>query len=421
MTTIVWILLVIFVLMDIFFALMRAALFNARLPQLIELAISDDKNIERTIRTLERPRMRTTMRLLVALTHALVLTCVLYLVLTGNELGFGAMLGIFVLTILLLLGFEFSLERLPLHQPETWSVKLAPLAIALDTIFTPITSVLVGMQNSKDLAQRNLGSVTEDELKTWVEVGQPEGGLEEDERKMIYSIFQFGDTLCREIMVPRIAVLAVEIKTPLSTAINMIVESGHSRVPVYDDVIDNVVGMLYAKDLLKVQVNAGEKSTIRKFLRPAYFIPESKKVDELLGEMQSKGVHIAVVVDEYGGMAGLVTLEDIVEEIVGEIRDEYDQAEELLVQQISPEEYVFVGRVSLDDFNEALSTELETDQTDTLGGFFYSKLGRVPMENDRLVLEDWQLTVEEVRGRRVGRIRAIKITEPQNTGAENDA
>lgn len=421
MTTIVWILLVIFVLMDIFFALMRAALFNARLPQLIELAISDDKNIERTIRTLERPRMRTTMRLLVALTHALVLTCVLYLVLVGNELGFGAMLGIFVLTILLLLGFEFSLERLPLHQPETWSVKLAPLAIALDTIFTPITSVLVGMQNSKDLAQRNLGSVTEDELKTWVEVGQPEGGLEEDERKMIYSIFQFGDTLCREIMVPRIAVLAVEIKTPLSTAINMIVESGHSRVPVYDDVIDNVVGMLYAKDLLKVQVNAGEKSTIRKFLRPAYFIPESKKVDELLGEMQSKGVHIAVVVDEYGGMAGLVTLEDIVEEIVGEIRDEYDQAEELLVQQISPEEYVFVGRVSLDDFNEALSTELETDQTDTLGGFFYSKLGRVPMENDRLVLEDWQLTVEEVRGRRVGRIRAIKITEPQNTGAENDA
>ena len=421
MTTIVWILLVIFVLMDIFFALMRAALFNARLPQLIELAISDDKNIERTIRTLERPRMRTTMRLLVALTHALVLTCVLYLVLVGNELGFGAMLGIFVLTILLLLGFEFSLERLPLHQPETWSVKLAPLAIALDTIFTPITSVLVGMQNSKDLAQRNLGSVTEDELKTWVEVGQPEGGLEEDERKMIYSIFQFGDTLCREIMVPRIAVLAVEIKTPLSTAINMIVESGHSRVPVYDDVIDNVVGMLYAKDLLKVQVNAGEKSTIRKFLRPAYFIPESKKVDELLGEMQSKGVHIAVVVDEYGGMAGLVTLEDIVEEIVGEIRDEYDQAEELLVQQISPEEYVFVGRVSLDDFNEALSTELETDQTDTLGGFFYSKLGRVPMENDRLVLEDWQLTVEEVRGRRVGRIRAIKITEPQNTGAEYDA
>lgn len=421
MTTIVWILLVIFVLMDIFFALMRAALFNARLPQLIELAISDDKNIERTIRTLERPRMRTTMRLLVALTHGLVLACVLYLVLVGNELGFGAMVGIFVLTILLLLGFEFSLERLPLHQPETWSVKLAPLAIALDTIFTPITSVLVGMQNSKDLAQRNLGSVTEDELKTWVEVGQPEGGLEEDERKMIYSIFQFGDTLCREIMVPRIAVLAVEIKTPLSTAINMIVESGHSRVPVYDDVIDNVVGMLYAKDLLKVQVNTGEKSTIRKFLRPAYFIPESKKVDELLGEMQSKGVHIAVVVDEYGGMAGLVTLEDIVEEIVGEIRDEYDQGEELLVQQITPEEYVFLGRVSLDDFNEALSTELETDQTDTLGGFFYSKLGRVPMENDRLVLEDWQLTVEEVRGRRVGRIRAIKITEPQNTGAENDA
>ena len=132
-------------------------------------------------------------------------------------------------------------------------------------------------------------------------------------------------------------------------------------------------------------------------------------MDELLAEMQAKGIHIAVVVDEYGGMAGLVTLEDIVEEIVGEIRDEYDQSEELLVQQISPEEYVFMGRVSLDDFNDALSTDLETDQTDTLGGYFYTEMGRVPVEGDQLQFSGWQLTVEEVRGRRIGRIRARKF------------
>ena len=133
-------------------------------------------------------------------------------------------------------------------------MRLAPAANVLDVIFTPLTSVLVSFQGTDEQVQRNLGSVTEDELKTWVEVGQPEGGLEEDERKMIYSIFQFGDTLCREIMVPRIEVLALDVKTPLNTAINTLVESGHSRVPVYDDVIDNVVGLLYAKDLLKVHI-----------------------------------------------------------------------------------------------------------------------------------------------------------------------
>ncbi|MDP3449975.1 MAG: transporter associated domain-containing protein, partial [Anaerolineaceae bacterium] len=143
-----------------------------------------------------------------------------------------------------------------------------------------------------------------------------------------------------------------------------------------------------------------------KFLRKVYFVPESKKVDDLLAEMQANGIHIAVVVDEYGGMAGLVSLEDIVEEIVGEIRDEFDQSEELLVQKISEIEVLFKGRVSLDDFNDALATHLDPDMPDTLGGFFYSELGRVPAEGDRLEVEGWILTVEEVRGRRVGRIRA---------------
>jgi CBS domain containing-hemolysin-like protein len=148
---------------------------------------------------------------------------------------------------------------------------------------------------------------------------------------------------------------------------------------------------------------------MRKFLRPAYFVPESKKVDELLAEMQAKGIHIAVVVDEYGGMAGLVTLEDIVEEIVGEIRDEYDQKEELLVQKVNEDEYLFKARVSLDDFNDALGTSVESDQTDTLGGILYGELGRVPAEGDSMRIEDWELIIEEVRGRRIGKIRACKI------------
>lgn len=402
-----WILGGFFLILDIFFAFLRAALVNVRVPQLLELGSEDPTQLEETMAFLEKPRLRAALRLMSALTHLLLAGCVWFIsAMSFKTITLGGIFGIFVLFILVLLSIEFGFERIPLRNPEKWALRVTSLARFFDFVFSPITNYLVWLQGTNNMILRKLGSVTEDELKTWVEVGEPEGGLEPDERKMIYSIFQFGETLCREIMVPRMEVLALEVKTPLNQAINALIDSGHSRVPVYDDGIDNVVGMLYAKDLLKIHGNTSEKISIRKFLRPAYFVPESKKVDELLAEMQAKGIHIAVVVDEYGGMAGLVTLEDIVEEIVGEIRDEYDQGEEMLVQTVSPDEVLFKGRVSLDDFNDALDTHLDPDMTDTLGGFFYGELGRVPVEGDQLAVEDWMLTVEEVRGRRVGRIRA---------------
>ncbi len=402
-----WILGGVFLILDLFFSLLRAALVNVRVPQLLELGSDDPQQLEETIRFLEKPRLRATLRLVVALCHILIAACV-WSICSYNlsNLSLGAIIGILAALLLVILMLEFTTERFPLKDPETWALRLTSVGRFIDVVFSPITKALVWLQGTNHQAQRSLGSVTEDELKTWVEMGEPEGDLEPDERKMIYSIFQFGETLCREIMVPRMEVLALEVKTPLNQAINALIDSGHSRVPVYDDEIDNVVGVLYAKDLLKIHGNTNEKGSIKKFLRKAYFVPESKKVDELLAEMQANGVHIAVVVDEYGGMAGLVTLEDIVEEIVGEIRDEYDQSEELLVQKISDDEVLFKGRVSLDDFNDAIGTHLDPDMTDTLGGYFYSELGRVPTEGDSLEVEGWQLIVEELRGRRVGRIRA---------------
>ncbi|MBA4384602.1 MAG: hypothetical protein C0410_07685 [Anaerolinea sp.] len=413
-----WILGAIFLILDLFFSFLRAALVNVRVPQLLELGSEDPQQLEETITFLEKPRLRVTLRLLVALTHILLAACT-WAICTYElaNLSLGAMIGILAALLLVIMMLEFAFERFPLKDPETWALRLTSLGRFIDVVFSPITKTLIWLQGTNHKTQRSLGSVTEDELKTWVEMGEAEGDLEPDERKMIYSIFQFGETLCREIMVPRMEVLALEVKTPLNQAINALIDSGHSRVPVYDDEIDNVVGVLYAKDLLKIHGNTSEKVSIKKFLRKAYFVPESKKVDELLAEMQANGVHIAVVVDEYGGMAGLVTLEDIVEEIVGEIRDEYDQSEELLVQKINEEEVLFRGRVSLDDFNDAIGTHLDPDMTDTLGGFFYSELGRVPAEGDRLEVEGWILTVEEVRGRRVGRVRALRqqINELENT------
>lgn len=408
-------LIVLFFLLDMFFAIVRAALLNIRVPQLMDLGVDDSRRVEKTIQLLEKPRLRAMFRLLIGLMHMLVAALLASQISLSKILPTAAgWVGIFALTLLVLLAFEFLFERLPLHNPEKWALALVPVAGAIDLVLSPISAALIKLQGTNGTSPRQLGSVSEDELKTWVEVGQPEGGLEADERRMIFSIFQFGDTLCREIMVPRIDVLALEVKTPLSQAVNVLIESGHSRIPVYDDNIDNVVGLLYAKDLLRWQTNPGEKTTLRKFLRPPYYVPETKKVDELLAEMQAKGTHIAIVVDEYGGMAGLVTLEDIVEEIVGEIRDEYDQKEELLVQKVNDNEYLFRARVSLDDFNDALGTKVTSDQTDTLGGILYADLGRVPIEGDTVQVEGWLLTIEEVRGRRIGKIRARRQSETNN-------
>jgi putative hemolysin len=222
---------------------------------------------------------------------------------------------------------------------------------------------------------------------------------------MIYDIFQFSDRLCREIMIPRIDMIALDVNTSLPEAAQVVTRYGHSRIPVYEDTIDNVLGLLYAKDLLRTGIGEGP-AAVRELLRPAYFIPEAKKVDELLREMQMRRIHMALVVDEYGGLVGLVTLEDIVEEIVGEIRDEFDQTEELLYQTFGSDEVVFHGRIDLDDFNEVLGTQLDKDVADTLGGFIYGQIGRVPSVGEQVKVGEWTLTVEQVSGQRIRKVRA---------------
>jgi len=262
--------------------------------------------------------------------------------------------------------------------------------------------------------------VTEDEIKTLLDTGEKEGVLEQDERQMIFSIFQFGDTLAREIMVPRIDMFALEVNTPINKAAEAVLQSGYSRVPVYEEKIDNILGLLYTKDMLKVWLEDNQYDSLRDLLRPANFIPESKKVDDLLAEMQDERIHIAIVADEYGGVAGLVTLEDIVEEIVGEIRDEYDQGEEALFQKINDAEYLFHGRIDLDDVNEMLGVSLPTEEADTLGGFIYNQLGRVPKAKENIQLNGLTLNIEQISGRRIQKVRATIIAENSELSNEEN-
>lgn len=405
---VLWIIIAIIFGLDLLIAAIRVSLGSARLTQLITYGAQNDQHsLEPTMAIMEKVSLRVALRFLIIVWHVLLAALVYQLLMTSIPgISIGVALLVVFLTALLVMAFEFGVEGGVRKNPEAWLVRLTPLARGINFILRPFSAMYLALLGDSAPVERTPGSVTDDELKTWVEVGESAGGLEKGERQMIYSIFHFGDTLCREIMVPRIDILALEADSGVTESIQALTLSGHSRVPVYDDTIDNVVGLLYAKDLLRTQLDETPPESIRPFLRPAYFVPESKKVDELLREMQARSIHMAIVVDEYGGMAGLVTMEDIVEEIVGEIRDEYDQGEEYLYQRVSDDEFLLNGRIGLDDFNEILGTDLVTELADTLGGYIYGTIGRVPTGGEHMRVEDWDLMVEQVSGRRIRKVRA---------------
>jgi putative hemolysin len=314
--------------------------------------------------------------------------------------------ALFALVALLVAWLEWVINERAAVNAERWSTRLAPFARVMMAPIYPLMVLTLRFSPSVVGADHRIDPVIEEELKNIVESGQQDVHLEQDERKMIYSIFRLGDTLAREIMIPRIDVLALDVEKPLTQAVDTLLSTGFSRVPVYEETIDNILGVVYTKDLLRVWREGNQISSLRALIRPAYFVPEAKKVDELLAEMQASRVHMAVVVDEYGGVSGVVTLEDIVEEIVGEIQDEYDQAEELPYQKISDDEYIFQGRVDVDDFNEVMGSYLPRDEADTIGGFIYNRFGQVPNAGEKIEVDNLLLTVEQVTGRRIRKVRA---------------
>lgn len=395
---------------DLLLAVVRFSVLNIRLPYLIALRDQHPQAVDQMMALVEKPRLRTSLRIAMMIVHFLLLgvSIWIYLLLSGKAPAFPLALLLLALAALTVLVIELLLEGMLLPQAEQWAIRFSGLARAIDALLSPLSSLLVLLLGPPAMLEHRLSPVTEDELKSWAEDAQPEGSLEHGERQMIYSIFHFGDTLAREIMIPRIDIFALETGTSIEDAITALNNSGHSRVPVFEETIDNVVGLLYAKDLLRVHFQGQKVASLTSMLRPAYFVPEAKKVDELLREMQARSVHMALVVDEYGGIAGLVTLEDIVEEIVGEIRDEYDQSEEQLFEKVGDDEYVFHGRIDLDDFNSVMGTNLPKLVADTLGGFIYSQMGRVPLGGETIEVDHLLLTVEQISGRRIRRVRALR-------------
>jgi CBS domain containing-hemolysin-like protein len=325
-----------------------------------------------------------------------------------------AMIDLLVVGVLVYLLAELIPASLGQRFAEDWSIALAwPAQITL-WIFLPLSRLIGGVRRwlvTSDSASGDGAFVTEEEIKTLVDAGQEEGAIEQEEKEMIYSIFQLDETMARDIMLPRVDMVALDITTPVDTAVKVIGESGHSRIPVYEESMDHIKGLLYAKDLLNLWESRTISADLRKLLRPVIYVPETKKVLDLLREMQKANVHMAIAIDEYGGTAGLVTIEDIVEEVVGEIRDEYDQAEEAPYEQVGEGAYVFDARVSLDDVNELLGIALSDELADTLGGFVYGHLGKVPNQDETLEVNQVRLRVMQVEDQRIMKIHALLLPQ----------
>ena len=316
---------------------------------------------------------------------------------------------------------EWTIENLALRRPESWARRTVGVAQLVVVITRPLAQgarTLAGWISGK---HGGSGSplITEEEIMTMVDAGEEGGAIEEEEKEMIYSIFQLSDTLAREVMVPRIDIQGLEQETQVGEATRLLLSTGHSRVPVFAGSIDQIVGVLHAKDLLRAWQAGEQERPVRDLARPAYFVPEAKKADDLLQELQDNLVHMAVVVDEYGGTAGVVTLEDIVEEIIGEIRDEYDRSEERAYQQIDSNEFLFSGGIDLDDVNQLTGAELSKETAETLAGYIYSRLGRIPNQGDRLSSGGLEMTVEQVVGRRIRKVRAT-VVQPQSVESSNE-
>jgi putative hemolysin len=339
-------------------------------------------------------------------------------------------IALVIVTILLALFTIVFAELVPktlaLANAERVAIALSLPIDFLARALSPLIALLTGITSTIAKAfganVSNEAQITAEELRLIVERGGEQGVLEAEEEQMINAVIELGSRRVHEVMVPRIAMATIQATATFDEAIETIVEHGHSRIPVYDESVDEILGILYAKDLLPfLRASAGPRPDLRTLLRTPVYIPESMTVDDLLHEFQRRKVHIAIVLDEYGGTAGLVTIEDLLEEIVGEIQDEYD-VEEPMIVRLSDDEARLDGRASVDDLAELFDTNLgleDEDEYDTVGGLIYHRIGGVPTPGDQVEVDGLTLTVESTDGRRVGKVLAVRRRE-ENGGPTPD-
>lgn len=332
-----------------------------------------------------------------------------------------------ILWVILVVTFSILLSsKIALLHSERIALKCCYFVYGLQIISLPlfwisktiVNIILILFKQDIDIENKFF---SEDEVMSMLEVGKESGIIKEEGRKMISSIFNFDDELAYEIMTPRTDVFAIDILEPTSEYIDKLMELRYSRIPVYEDDYDNIIGILNIKDyLIKARETGFDKVDIREILREAYFVPETKNIDSLFFELQKTKNHIAVLIDEYGGFSGIVTMEDIVEEIVGDIDDEYDE-DAHVVKKIDENTFMIDGNVSLDDLEEDYGIILESDSSETIGGFIIDNLGEIPTESDlgkEMDFGKYKITITSVKERRIDKVKLVITATNEKTEEE---
>jgi putative hemolysin len=377
------------------------------------------------VRLVEHPEQFLNAVLLLVLICQLI-SATLVGVLASEWLG---ALGVVVATVFEIVVIFVIFEAVPknwaVHNPERAALFSAPLvtAIVRFPLVRGVSGVLIGLANlligRRPGDEEESANVTESELLAMADVAHAEDVIEHTERAFIHSIIDFGDAVVREVMVPRPDMVVLEAETTVSRALEQALAAGRSRLPVYEDNVDDVIGIGYAKDLMRAERDGHGADAVRAHVRPANFVPETKRLTGLLREMQDRKFHLSVVVDEYGSTAGLVTLEDLIEELVGEIVDEYD-VEEPTVERLGDGSVVVTGRMAIDDADELLDAELPQGAWDTVGGLLLDLAGHIPTEGEAVEVDGFRLVAQRVQGRRIGRVRIDRLARADVTNDDGD-
>jgi len=428
------ILVVVLIFVNAFFALAEIALITVRRTRIRQLVEEGNRSAQLVEKMLEHPtRMQATIQtvltLVATLSSALAatiavgpLTLWLQSALPPGLLRASAptlallMVTLPVAVLSLVIG-EIAPKSLAIRHPERFALLSVYPVHVMQILLSPIVRVLTLLSN---LVVRPFGgtasfttpAVNEEELKMMVEASEEQGVLEAEETEMIHSILDFADTVVRKVMTPRIDITAHDIHATVSEIIRQIADSGHSRIPIYEGDLDNILGIVHAKDLLALPVDANRDAvSLRDVMRPPYFIPETKKVDELLAEFKRSKQQLAIVRDEYGVTSGLVSIEDLLEQIVGDIQDEYDE-EEPMLQVIDRHTTILNGLMGMSEVNDRMGLELPEDEADTIGGFVFGLLGHQAAQGERVHYGSLEFVVEATDGRRITKVRLLHHSPP---------
>lgn len=401
---IIWIL--ILIILSYIFSATETSFISSSDIKLKNIADNKDKRAEKLLKIKEKPENFIS-TIIIANNFVNILAASIATVISIQIFKRGAYIySSLIMALIIVIFAELLPKTLSSYDPENYSLRLFPIYNFFSIVLKPFSNLLnqliLGIIKIFGKSLKKDNKIEDEEFKTFLSMSSESGTIKQEEKELIESIIEFQDKQVYEVMVPRVDVVLISVDTNLEKIIDTIISTGHSRIPIYEGNIDNILGILHVKDLVKL--TCLKDFNIKEYLHEPLFVPDTKKIGELFKEMRKKKTHMAIVLDEFGGFEGIVTMEDLLEEIVGEIQDEYD-LEEVPYRKINEKEYIIDAKVSINDVEEILNIDLPDDDYDTFGGFFLDLLGHIPSKGEKVFYNNISLTALEVKGNRIIKIK----------------